>query len=95
MPGWVSVRIGGWALILGAVAFIGVFSFLAARFNYPAVLDGPADMVLPQLLATGGAGRLVWAVYAVLPLARMRRSDAHTPAPPCSPCCAPFSQRSA
>jgi len=68
MPGGLSVRFGGLALILGAVAFIGVFSFLAARFNYPAILNGPADTVLPQLLATGGAGRLVWAVYAFLPL---------------------------
>ena len=50
------------------MAFMGVFSFLAARFNYPAVLDGPADTVLPQLLATGGAGRAVWAFYAFLPL---------------------------
>jgi hypothetical protein len=56
------------ALILGAVAFVGVFSFLAARFNYPAVLDGPADTVLPQLLATGGPGRVAWALYALLPL---------------------------
>ena len=68
MPGGLSVRFGGLALILGAVAFVGLFSFLAARFNYPAVLDGPADIVLPQLLATGGPGRVVWALYALLPL---------------------------
>lgn len=47
---------------------MGVFSYLAARFNYPAVLDGPAATVLPNLLATGPQGRLVWAVYALLPL---------------------------
>jgi hypothetical protein len=68
MPGKLSVRIGGWSLILGAVAFMAVFSFLAARFDYPAVLDGPAETVLPQLLATGAAGRAVWALYAFLPL---------------------------
>jgi len=50
------------------VAFLVVFTYLAARFNYPAVLDGPAATVLPNLLATGARGRLVWAVYALLPL---------------------------
>ena len=34
----------------------------------PATLDGPADTVLPRLLATGAAGRAVWALYAFLPL---------------------------
>ncbi|HYC91849.1 MAG TPA: DUF4386 family protein [Thermoanaerobaculia bacterium] len=62
------VRVGGWSLIVAAVAFLGVFSFLAARFNYPAVLDGRAADVLPALLATGDLGRGVWAVYALLPL---------------------------
>jgi hypothetical protein len=47
---------------------MAVFSFLAARFNYPAVLDGPAAAVLPALLATGSDGRMVWALYSVLPL---------------------------
>jgi hypothetical protein len=59
---------GGLCLAGGAVAFLGVFGFLAARFNYPDVLDGPASTVLPDLLATGQQGRLVWAVYALLPL---------------------------
>ena len=63
-----SIRIGGWALILGALGFLAVFAFLAARFDYPAVLDGSADIVLPKLLATGTAGRAAWAVYALLPL---------------------------
>lgn len=63
-----TIRAGGLALILGAVAFVGVFSYLAAQFNYPAVLDGPAHQVLPALLATGGAGRFAWAFYAILPL---------------------------
>src|SRR5437867_11361514 len=47
---------------------MAVFSFLAARFDYPAILDGPADTVLPRLLATGTAGRAAWALYAFLPL---------------------------
>jgi hypothetical protein len=61
-------RVGGLALVFGAVAFIAVFSFLAARFDYPAILDGPAHVVLPKLLSTGGPGRAAWAFYAFLPL---------------------------
>ena len=64
----VTVRGGGLALIAGAVAFIAVFAYLAARFNYPEVLDGAAADVLPALLATGATGRAVWAIYALLPL---------------------------
>src|SRR3954471_17461661 len=63
-----TVRVGGIFLIGGALAFMGVFAFLAARFNYPQVLDGNADQVLPSLLATGVTGRAVWAVYGFLPL---------------------------
>ncbi len=63
-----SIRAGGGSLILGAVAFVGVFSFLAARFDYPDILDGSAATVLPRLLATGSSGRAVWAIYAFLPL---------------------------
>ena len=62
------VRVGGLALILGAIAFMAVFSFLAARFDYPAILDGPASTVLPRLLAAGSSGRAAWALYAFLPL---------------------------
>jgi hypothetical protein len=62
------VRIGGAFLIGGALAFMGVFAFLAARFNYPQVLDGNAAQVLPSLLATGMTGRAVWAIYGFLPL---------------------------
>ncbi|HYH82042.1 MAG TPA: DUF4386 family protein [Longimicrobium sp.] len=61
-------RFGGAALIFGALAFVAVFSYLAARFGYPEVLDGAAADVLPRLLATGAAGRLAWALYAFLPL---------------------------
>ena len=63
-----TIRIGGAFLIGGALAFLGVFSFLAARFNYPQVLDGSANEVLPALLATGFTGRAVWAIYGFLPL---------------------------
>jgi hypothetical protein len=63
-----TIRAGGIALVAGALAFLGVFSFLAARFNYPDVLDGNAQDVLPALLATGVAGRAAWALYSVLPL---------------------------
>lgn len=62
------VRVGGFFLIGGAVAFMAVFAFLAARFNYPQVLDGNAAQVLPSLLATGKSGRAVWAIYGLLPL---------------------------
>lgn len=64
----VTVRIGGVALILAAVGFMSVFAYLAARFDYPAILDGPASTVLPALLATGEAGRAAWALYGFLPL---------------------------
>lgn len=63
-----SIVAGGLALILGAIAFLVVFVYLAATFDYPAVLEGPADRVLPALLATGATGRFAWAVYALLPL---------------------------
>ena len=63
-----TIRAGGAALIAGAVAFLGVFAFLAARFDYPAILDGTAAEVLPKLLATGATGRAVWAVYGFLPI---------------------------
>ena len=62
------VRVGGIALIFGALAFMAVFAFLAARFDYPDILNGPASSVLPALLATGPTGRMVWAIYGFLPL---------------------------
>src|SRR5687767_13935732 len=61
-------RAAGLALIGGAVAFLGVFTFLAVRFEYPDIVDGSAAEVLPRLLAMGSVGRAVWAVYALLPL---------------------------
>ncbi len=63
-----TILAGGVALVGGALAFLGVFSYLAAQFNYPDVLDGRAQDVLPALLATGDAGRTTWAIYGVLPL---------------------------
>ena len=63
-----TVRAGGVALVVGALSFMAVFAFLAARFDYPGILDGPAEVVLPKLLATGTAGRLAWAIYSLLPL---------------------------
>jgi hypothetical protein len=63
-----TIRVGGSFLIAGALAFMAVFAFLAARFNYPQVLDGSAGEVLPALLATGSMGRAVWAIYGFLPL---------------------------
>ena len=63
-----TILAGGIALVGGALAFLGVFSYLAARFHYPEVLDGSAQDVLPALLATGATGRAVWALYSVLPL---------------------------
>src|SRR4051812_38603926 len=62
------IRFGGLCLTLGALAFVGVFTYLAWRFNYPEVLDGSAATVLPSLLATGQQGRFVWALYSLLPL---------------------------
>lgn len=63
-----AIRFGALCLAGGAVAFLGVFTYLALRFNYPDVLDGHAAAVLPALLATGSQGRFVWAVYSLLPL---------------------------
>ena len=62
------IRFGGVCLAGGAVAFLAVFTYLAANFNYPDVLDGPAATVLPNLLVTGTTGRAVWTIYAFLPL---------------------------
>lgn len=63
-----AARVGGSSLIAAAVGFMVVFSFLAARFNYPDVLDGSAPDVLPRLMELGASGRAVWVVYAFLPL---------------------------
>ncbi|MFM9904178.1 MAG: DUF4386 domain-containing protein [Pyrinomonadaceae bacterium] len=62
------IAAGGVCFVVGALAFVVVFSYLAANFDYPKVLDGKAADVLPRLRAGGAAMRAVWAVYAVLPL---------------------------
>ncbi len=61
-------RIGGLSLIAAAVGFMAVFGYLAARFDYPTVLDGAAAEVLPRLIALGDVGRGVWIAYSFLPL---------------------------
>jgi hypothetical protein len=67
-PTITSARAAGVLYVIASLGFLIVFSWLAARFGYPDVLDGRAPDVLPRLLALGGAGRAVWVVYAVLPL---------------------------
>jgi len=59
-----SVQTGGAALIAAALGFMGVFAYLAVRFNYPDVLDAPAATALPALLAMGSTGRAVWGLTA-------------------------------
>ena len=61
------IAAGGLCFIVGALAFIGVFSYLAANFDYPQILDGSAAEVLPRLQAGGSTMRGVWALYAFLP----------------------------
>lgn len=63
-----AARLGGATYIAASVGFLIVFSWLAAQFGYPDVLDQPAAEVLPKLLALGGSGRAVWIIYAILPL---------------------------
>jgi hypothetical protein len=69
---WMQYRrmiiVGGSSFVVGALAFVFVFSYLAANFNYPDVLEGTAAEVLPRLRAGGSAMRAVWALYAFLPL---------------------------
>jgi len=50
-----TVRMGGAALVAAALGFMGVFTYLAVRFNYPDVLDAPAGDALPA--ASGPTAR--------------------------------------
>jgi uncharacterized protein DUF4386 len=59
---------GGLSFVVGALAFVSVFSYLAANFDYPGILDGSAAEVLPRLRAGGSGMRAIWALYAFLPL---------------------------
>lgn len=63
-----TITLGGLCFVVGALAFVAVFSWLAAKFNYPDVLDGDAATVLPRLRNGGALMRAVWAIYAFLPL---------------------------
>lgn len=68
MPHRRTIAAGGASFIVGALAFVLVFSYLAANFNYPGILDGSAADVLPRLRDGGSVMRAVWAIYAFLPL---------------------------
>jgi len=59
---------GGLSLVVGALAFVFVFAYLAANFDYPGILNGSAAEVLPRLRSGGSMMRAVWALYAFLPL---------------------------
>jgi hypothetical protein len=59
---------GGVSFVLAALAFVLVFVYLAANFEYPGILEGSASEVLPRLNAGVTGMRLVWAIYAFLPL---------------------------
>jgi hypothetical protein len=63
-----SIRMGGLALLVAALGFMGAFAYLAVRFDYPEVLEAPAATALPALLAMGSTGRAVWGLYGLLPL---------------------------
>ena len=60
--------VGGVSFIAGALAFVSVFTYLAANFEYPDILEGIAADVLPRLHGSGSDLRLVWAIYSFLPL---------------------------
>lgn len=62
------IVVGGVSFVIGALAFVFVFSYLAANFDYPNILEGSAAEVLPRLREGGSVMRAVWAIYAFLPL---------------------------
>jgi hypothetical protein len=68
VPSNVLIIAGGLSFIIGALAFVAVFSWLAAKFDYPKILDGEAADVLPRLRGGGARLRAEWAIYAFLPL---------------------------
>lgn len=69
----------GLVLIVCSLAFVAVFSYLAATFGYPDVLRQPAAAVLPALLAGGSKLRAVWFLYAALPLGIVYAGPAAAP----------------
>ena len=60
-------QLAGITMIATSLGFVAVFSYLAATFGYPDVLDGEASAVLPALTAGGPKLRWIWALYAALP----------------------------
>lgn len=66
MPHRPIIVAGGLCFIVGALAFVAVFGYLAAKFSYPDILDGAAAEVLPRLRAGGPVMRAIWAVYGCL-----------------------------
>jgi hypothetical protein len=62
-----SLRIAGATLVATSLGFVAVFDYLGRHLGYPEVLDGPADRVLPALVAAGSTTRGVWTLYAALP----------------------------
>jgi Domain of unknown function (DUF4386) len=61
-------RVAAVLVALGSIGFIAVFTHLKAVFGYPDVLDLGAAEVLPRLRAGGEGLRVVWLIYAALPL---------------------------
>ena len=59
---------GGLSFVVGALAFVSVFTYLAANFDYPGILDSNAAEFLPRLRTGGSTMRAIWALYALLPL---------------------------
>src|SRR6185295_4392356 len=68
MPYRKMIVAGGLSFVVGALAFVLVFAYLAANFDYPGILKGSAAEVLPRLRSGGSMMRGVWALYAFLPL---------------------------
>ena len=76
---------GGLSFVVGALAFVAVFSYLAATFDYPAILEGSAAEVLPRLRGGGSLMRATWALYAFLPLLLIPRRRGDLPRLPVKP----------
>jgi hypothetical protein len=67
-PEQLGLKAAGLTLVLCSLAFVAVFTYLAATFGYPEVLDRSAGEVLPRLAAGGDTLRNVWFLYGLLPL---------------------------
>jgi hypothetical protein len=62
---------GGVSFVVGALAFVLVFSYLAANFDYPGILEGNAAEVLPRLRAGGSSMRLFHCFWCPAPWGRV------------------------